>query len=65
MSSLLQTSSSCSDRGLLSICGVCLLIAVTSLVAEHGFHGTRISALAAPGLNSCGLASREICLARD
>ena len=47
------------------VVGCGLLIAVTSLVAEHGFHGTQISALAAPGLNSCGLASREICLARD
>ena len=37
------------------VVGCGLLVAVTSLLAEHGFYGTRISALAAPGLNSCGL----------
>ena len=39
------------------VVGCGLLVAVTSLLAEHGFYGTRISALAAPGLSSCGLAA--------
>ena len=46
--------SSCGEQGLLlvAVCG--LLVAVASLVAEHGLESARASVVAVCGLNSCG-----------
>ena len=50
-SMLHELVSSCGERVLLcSCCALWLLIAVASLVAEHGLQGTQASAVAAPGL---------------
>ena len=45
--------SSCGEQGplLVAVCGP--LIAVVSLVAEHGLQGTWASVVAARGLSSC------------
>ena len=54
-SMLHELVSSCGERVLLcSCCALWLLIAVASLVAEHGLQGTQASAVAAPGLYSTG-----------
>ena len=45
--------SSCGEQGLLFIAVRGLLIAVASLVAEHGV-GARASVVVAQGLSSCG-----------
>ena len=42
------------SRGYSGVAARGLLTAVASLVAEHGFWGTRASAVAARGLSSCG-----------
>ena len=51
--------SSCGEQGLLFIAVCGLLIAVSSLVAEHGLQGTRASVVVAHGLSSCGLRGLE------
>ena len=49
--------SSCGEQRLLS--GVCkLLIAITSLVAEHGLCGAPVSVAGACGLSNCGSRAR-------
>ena len=48
--------SSCINQGLLSSCSAWLLVAVASLVAEHGLWGTWASVVAAQGLQSTGSA---------
>ena len=47
-----QAFSSCGDWGLLC-CGAQFLIAVASLIGEHGLQGTQPSGVAARGLSSC------------
>ena len=54
-----QAFSSCGERGLLFIAVHRPLIAVASLVAEHGLQDTRVSAVVAHGLSSCGLRALE------
>ena len=57
-SSLLSTAvSSCSELGLLF---TWLLIAVASLVAEHGLSGVQASVAAALGLSSYGSRALEL-----
>ena len=46
--------SSCGERGLLFVAVRGLLIAVASVVAEHGLYGTRASVVVARRLSSCG-----------
>ena len=48
-----QAFSSCGERGLLFLSVRGLLIAVASLVAEHGLYA-RASVVVALGLSSCG-----------
>ena len=53
-----QAFSSCSEQGLLFVAVCWLLIAVASLVAEHGFLGMRASVVVAHGLScsaACGI----------
>ena len=45
--------SGCGKWGLLSSCGVRLLIVVASLVVEHRLQGVRASVVGALGLSSC------------
>ena len=54
----LRAFSSCRERGLLIVVVRRLLIAVASLVAEHGLYGTWASVLMAHGLScsaACGI----------
>ena len=51
--------SSCGERGLLFIAVCGLLIAVASLVVEHGLKGARASAVVACGLSSRGSRAPE------
>ena len=51
--------SSCSEQGLLFIAMHRLLIAVASLVAEHGALGAQASVVVAHGLSSCGSRALE------
>ena len=51
--------SSCNERGLLLAVVFGLLIAVASLVAEHGLQGARASVAVMLGLSSCGLYALE------
>ena len=51
--------SSCSEWGLLFVALRRLLVAVASLVAEHGALGTRASVVVACGFSSCGLRALE------
>ena len=53
-----QDFSSCGERGLLFVAVRGLLIAVASLVAEHGL-GARASVVVARGLSSCGSQALE------
>ena len=51
--------STCGKPGLLSVvCG--LLIAVTSLVVEHGLYGMQTSVVAAPGFRRCSSWALEL-----
>ena len=52
--------SSCGERGLLFVAVHGLLIAVASLVVEHGLQGTRASVVVARGLSSCGSQALEL-----
>ena len=51
--------SSCHERGPLFVVVRGLLIAVASLVAEHGLLGTQTSVVVAHGLSSCGSRALE------
>ena len=51
--------SSCGERGLLFVAVRGLLIAVASLVAEHGLLGTQASVVVAHGPSSCGSRALE------
>ena len=51
--------SSCGERGLLFVAVHVLLIAVASLVAEHGLQGTWASVVVVHGLSSCGSRALE------
>ena len=46
--------SNCGEQGLLPSRGAGLLLAVASLVAEHGLYDAQASTVAALGLSSCG-----------
>ena len=46
--------SACGEQGLIFVAVQGLLIAVTSLVMEHGALGARVSVVVARGLSSCG-----------
>ena len=51
--------SGCGERGLLFVAVRGLLVAVASLVAEHGALGMWASVVVAHGLSSCGLRALE------
>ena len=51
--------SSCVKRGLLFVAVHGLLIAVASLVVEHGLQAHRLSVVVARGLSSCGSQALE------
>ena len=53
--------SSCGEQGLLFVEVRRLLIAVASLVAEHGLQGARASVVVALGLSSCGSWAQLLC----
>ena len=55
----MRAFSSCSKQGLLFVAVRGLLIAVASLVAEHGALGARGSVVVAHGLSSCGSQALE------
>ena len=64
-SSLLrELFSGCGKQGLFLIAVCRLLIAVASLVAEHGLQGTQASVAVAPGLSSYSLKASEHRLSR-
>ena len=55
----MRAFSSCGERGLLFVAVRRLLIAVASLVVEHGLKGAQASVVVAHGLSSCGSRALE------